>query len=95
MMGTIRIIDSNNIQYGTTKIFMRDPEKLLLDDHLHRIIMEKILTLQRWIRAQLEQMRYQKFRQGIIKLQVKKGKNGSFFLILCANNLAFFLFFVY
>jgi len=71
-MRCIPIIDSEeNIQYGNTKIFMRDPEKLLLDDHLHRIIMEKILTLQRWIRAQLEHKRYKKFRAGVIKLQVK------------------------
>uniref|UniRef100_A0A915LS36 Myosin motor domain-containing protein n=1 Tax=Meloidogyne javanica TaxID=6303 RepID=A0A915LS36_MELJA len=69
-MRCIPIIDSEeNIQYGNTKIFMRDPEKLLLDDHLHRIIMEKILTLQRWIRAQLEHKRYKKFRAGVIKLQ--------------------------
>uniref|UniRef100_A0A1I8BZ14 Myosin motor domain-containing protein n=1 Tax=Meloidogyne hapla TaxID=6305 RepID=A0A1I8BZ14_MELHA len=69
-MRCIPIIDSEeNIQYGNTKIFMRDPEKLLLDDHLHRVIMEKILTLQRWIRAQLEHKRFKKFRQGVIKLQ--------------------------
>uniref|UniRef100_A0A915P0B4 Uncharacterized protein n=1 Tax=Meloidogyne floridensis TaxID=298350 RepID=A0A915P0B4_9BILA len=66
-MRCIPIIDSEeNIQYGNTKIFMRDPEKLLLDDHLHRIIMEKILTLQRWIRAQLEHKRYKKFRAGAL-----------------------------
>ena len=35
-------IESNNIQYGISKIFMRDAEKLILDDHLHRTIMHHI-----------------------------------------------------
>ncbi|KAL3088833.1 hypothetical protein niasHS_009125 [Heterodera schachtii] len=66
---SIPVIDYNNLQYGNKKIFMRDTEKLLLDDHLHRVIMKNIVTLQRWFRAKLEQHHYQKFRQGIIKLQ--------------------------
>jgi myosin-9 len=31
------LIDSESVQYGKTKIYMRDAEKLLLDDHLHRV----------------------------------------------------------
>ncbi|KAI3421294.1 hypothetical protein GPALN_014914 [Globodera pallida] len=66
---SIPAIEYTNLQYGNTKIFMRDTEKLLLDDHLHRVIMKNIVTLQRWFRAKLEQRHYQKFRQGIVKLQ--------------------------
>ncbi|VDM68427.1 unnamed protein product [Strongylus vulgaris] len=31
-----------NIQYGVSKIYMRDAEKLILDDHLHKVIMQHI-----------------------------------------------------
>ena len=63
-------IDENNVQYGRTKIFLRDAEKLLLDDHLHRIIMEHIYTLQHWFRSVLARRKYLKLRAGIINLQV-------------------------
>lgn len=49
---------------------MRDAEKLLLDDHLHRAIMEHIYRLQSHFRALLTRKHYLKFRNGIIKLQV-------------------------
>uniref|UniRef100_A0A915CWR4 Protein kinase domain-containing protein n=1 Tax=Ditylenchus dipsaci TaxID=166011 RepID=A0A915CWR4_9BILA len=55
--------------YGKSKIFMRDAEKLLLDDHLHRIIMDHIYKLQSYFRALLTRRRYLKMRNGIIKLQ--------------------------
>lgn len=51
---------------------MRDAEKLLLDDHLHRVIMQQILTLQGWFRTMLARKRFVKFRTGIVKLQVSK-----------------------
>uniref|UniRef100_A0A914PHG0 Myosin motor domain-containing protein n=1 Tax=Panagrolaimus davidi TaxID=227884 RepID=A0A914PHG0_9BILA len=62
-------IDANNVQYGRTKIFLRDAEKLLLDDHLHRIIMQHIHTLQHWFRSVLARRKYLKLRAGIINLQ--------------------------
>lgn len=31
------LIEKDSVQYGKTKIYMRDAEKLLLDDHLHRV----------------------------------------------------------
>ncbi|CCD71914.1 Unconventional myosin-IXa-like [Caenorhabditis elegans] len=62
-------IDNDNIQYGTNKIFMRDAEKLILDDHLHRTIMQSIDTLQRWFRTMLARKRYLRMKEGIIKIQ--------------------------
>lgn len=62
-------IDENNIQYGTNKVFMRDAEKLILDDHLHKTIMQHIDTLQRWFRTMIARKRYLKLKQGIIKIQ--------------------------
>lgn len=49
---------------------MRDSEKLLLDDHLHRVIMKHIYRLQSHFRTLLARKHYLKFRNGIIKLQV-------------------------
>ncbi|KHJ95256.1 myosin head [Oesophagostomum dentatum] len=62
-------IAADNIQYGVTKIYMRDAEKLMLDDHLHRVIMQHIETLQRWFRTVIARKRYLRLRQGIIKIQ--------------------------
>ncbi|CAL2029784.1 unnamed protein product [Caenorhabditis brenneri] len=62
-------LDNDNIQYGTNKIFMRDAEKLILDDHLHRTIMQSIDTLQRWFRTMLARKRYLRMKEGIIKIQ--------------------------
>uniref|UniRef100_A0A8R1DFX9 Uncharacterized protein n=1 Tax=Caenorhabditis japonica TaxID=281687 RepID=A0A8R1DFX9_CAEJA len=62
-------IDNENIQYGTHKIFMRDAEKLILDDHLHRTIMQSIDTLQRWFRTLLARKRYLRMKEGIVKIQ--------------------------
>ncbi|CAI2315989.1 unnamed protein product [Caenorhabditis sp. 36 PRJEB53466] len=62
-------IDNDNIQYGTSKIFMRDAEKLILDDHLHRTIMQSIDTLQRWFRTLLARKRFLRMKDGIVKIQ--------------------------
>ncbi|RCN30953.1 phorbol esters/diacylglycerol binding domain protein [Ancylostoma caninum] len=35
-------IAADSVQYGVSKIYMRDAEKLILDDHLHRVIMQHI-----------------------------------------------------
>lgn len=36
-------------QIGITKIFMRESEKLSLDEQLHQQILKRIITLQRWV----------------------------------------------
>lgn len=48
---------------------MRDAEKLLLDDHLHRVIMEHIYSLQRWFRSTLVRRRYIRLKSTILNLQ--------------------------
>jgi myosin-9 len=70
-INTHPLIDRNNVEFGLTKVFMRDAEKLLLDDHLHRIIIEKIVCIQRWFHAVLARRRFLRFRNGIIRLQVR------------------------
>lgn len=51
---------------------MRDAEKLLFDDHLHRVIIGHIITLQKHFRSLLARKQFLKLRNGIIVLQVKK-----------------------
>uniref|UniRef100_A0A158P6T6 Myosin motor domain-containing protein n=1 Tax=Angiostrongylus cantonensis TaxID=6313 RepID=A0A158P6T6_ANGCA len=69
-LSTYPSFEPDNVQYGVTKIYMRDAEKLMLDDHLHRVIMQHIDTLQRWFRMIIARKRYLRFKQGIVKIQV-------------------------
>ncbi|CAJ0954851.1 unnamed protein product, partial [Mesorhabditis belari] len=63
------LIQEDNVQYGLTKVFMRDAEKLILDDFLHRTIMQHIVTLQRWFRTVLARKKYLRLRNGVIRIQ--------------------------
>jgi myosin-9 len=62
-------IDRSNVQFGLTKIFMRDAEKLIIDDQLHRVIIAHILRLQGWFRTQIARRRFLKIRAGVVKIQ--------------------------
>ncbi|VDM63316.1 unnamed protein product [Angiostrongylus costaricensis] len=68
-LSTYPSFQPDNVQYGVTKIYMRDAEKLMLDDQLHRVIMQHIDTLQRWFRMIIARKRYLRFKQGIVKIQ--------------------------
>ncbi|CAG9541021.1 unnamed protein product [Cercopithifilaria johnstoni] len=63
------LINSNEVQFGISKVFMRDAEKLILDDHLHRVIIKHIETLQRYIQALVTRRKYIKLRNTIIAMQ--------------------------
>ena len=39
----------NMYQIGNTKVFMRESEKLVLDERLHEEILRRIINLQRWV----------------------------------------------
>uniref|UniRef100_A0A915PKD8 Uncharacterized protein n=1 Tax=Setaria digitata TaxID=48799 RepID=A0A915PKD8_9BILA len=62
-------IDNNEVQFGITKVFMRDAEKLILDDHLHRVITKHIETLQCCIQALITRRKYVKLRSTVIAMQ--------------------------
>ena len=42
-------LNKDNYQIGKSKIFMRESEKLVLDERLHQEILRKIISLQRWV----------------------------------------------
>ncbi|VDO11982.1 unnamed protein product [Haemonchus placei] len=67
-------ISPDNVQYGVSKIYMRDAEKLILDDHLHRVIMQHIgefVTCSVLSSTNFHaRKRYLRLKQGIVKIQV-------------------------
>lgn len=64
-------LNRDNYQLGTTKIFLRESEKVKLDYRLHQQIMASIVTIQRWTRAVLERRRFFRLREAVILIQVR------------------------
>lgn len=62
-------LNRDNYQLGSTKIFLRESEKIKLDCKLHQQIMASIVTIQRWFRACLDRRRFLKIRQAVIQIQ--------------------------
>lgn len=65
-------LNRDNYQLGTSKIFLRESEKVKLDYRLHQQIMASIVAIQRWTRAMLEQRRFRRLREAVILIQVRK-----------------------
>lgn len=51
-------LNTDNYQMGTTKIFMRETEKVNLDLILHEEILKRIVCLQRWVRVWIARRAY-------------------------------------
>lgn len=62
-------LNRDNYQLGSTKIFLRESEKIKLDCKLHQQIMASIVTIQRWFRACLDRRRFLKVRQAVVQIQ--------------------------
>ena len=52
-------------------MFLRESEKLLLDEALHTAIMRRVIFIQRWVKARLERRCFLRLREATIVLQVK------------------------
>lgn len=50
---------------------MKEPERQLLQDTLHKDVMRKIIFLQRWFRARLQRKEFLDMRQAAILIQVR------------------------
>ncbi|KAF5887555.1 unconventional myosin-IXb-like isoform X2, partial [Clarias magur] len=61
--------DKNNFQIGKTKVFLKEEERLNLQDSLHREAMRRILLLQRWFRACLTRKHFLIKKRAIIIVQ--------------------------
>lgn len=64
-------LNRDNYQLGTSKIFLRESEKVKLDYRLHQQIMASIVAIQRWTRAVLERRRFLRLREAVILIQVR------------------------
>ncbi|XP_065714096.1 unconventional myosin-IXb isoform X3 [Patagioenas fasciata] len=62
-------LDENYYQIGTTKVFMKEAERQVLQDTLHKEVIRKIILLQSWLRMVLERRRFLRTRQAAIALQ--------------------------
>lgn len=62
-------LNRDNYQMGKTKIFMRESEKLALDNLLHQEILRRIITLQRWVRTWLTRRRFLQMKNAAVCLQ--------------------------
>lgn len=62
-------LNLNNYQMGKSKVFLRECEKLRLDEFLHHTIMQHIVTLQRWIRTWLARRHYNKMKEAVTVIQ--------------------------
>ncbi|KAM6039857.1 unconventional myosin-IXb isoform 2-T3 [Theristicus caerulescens] len=62
-------LDENYYQIGTTKVFMKEAERQILQDTLHKEVIRKIILLQSWLRMVLERRRFLRTRQAAIVLQ--------------------------
>ncbi|XP_030322022.1 unconventional myosin-IXb isoform X1 [Calypte anna] len=62
-------LDENYYQIGMTKVFMKEAERQVLQDTLHKEVIKKIILLQSWLRMVLERKRFLRTRQAAIVLQ--------------------------
>uniref|UniRef100_A0A8B9C2W4 Myosin IXB n=1 Tax=Anser brachyrhynchus TaxID=132585 RepID=A0A8B9C2W4_9AVES len=62
-------LDKNYCQIGKTKVFMKEAERQILQETLHKEVIRKIILLQSWLRMVLERRRFLRTRQAAIVLQ--------------------------
>lgn len=54
---------------GTSKIYMRESQKMSLDYKLHTKIIESIVSIQRWFKSKSQRDKFLSFRAAAIKIQ--------------------------
>uniref|UniRef100_A0A8C9Z860 Myosin IXB n=1 Tax=Sander lucioperca TaxID=283035 RepID=A0A8C9Z860_SANLU len=62
-------LDPTTYQIGKTKVFLKELERQLLLDTLHKDVMRKIIFLQRWCRGRLQRKEFLDMRQAAILIQ--------------------------
>uniref|UniRef100_A0A673LXV4 Unconventional myosin-IXb-like n=1 Tax=Sinocyclocheilus rhinocerous TaxID=307959 RepID=A0A673LXV4_9TELE len=63
-------LPSSSFQIGRTKVFLKESERQILQEALHKEVMRSIIILQRWFRSCLMRKQYLREREGIITIQV-------------------------
>ncbi|XP_041464110.1 unconventional myosin-IXAa-like isoform X3 [Lytechinus variegatus] len=62
-------LDDTNYQIGKSKVFLRESERVKLQEALHAHVLQRICKIQWWYRGILARRRYLETRESIIKLQ--------------------------
>ncbi|XP_025078499.1 unconventional myosin-IXa-like isoform X4 [Pomacea canaliculata] len=62
-------LNTDHYQIGINKVFLRETEKLLLDEALHAAIMRRVIFIQRWVKACLERRYFLRLREATVVLQ--------------------------
>ncbi|XP_073784076.1 unconventional myosin-IXb isoform X4 [Danio rerio] len=62
-------LPGSSFQIGRTKVFLKESERQILQETLHKEVMRRIIILQRWFRACLMRKQYLRGRKGIITIQ--------------------------
>ncbi|BFZ01247.1 hypothetical protein BsWGS_04286 [Bradybaena similaris] len=62
-------LKEENYQIGMTKIFLRESEKMQLDEALHSAIMKRVVTIQTWVKACLDRKAFLRSKESIICIQ--------------------------
>ncbi|XP_066598985.1 unconventional myosin-IXb-like isoform X2 [Prorops nasuta] len=62
-------LNKDNYQLGTSKVFLRESEKIKLDIELHQQIITSITTIQNWFRACLERRKFLRLRNAVVQIQ--------------------------
>ncbi|XP_031621134.1 unconventional myosin-IXb-like isoform X2 [Contarinia nasturtii] len=62
-------LNKQHYQLGTTKIYMRESQKMSLDYKLHTKIIESIVSIQRWFKTKIQREKFTSFRTAAIKIQ--------------------------
>lgn len=74
-------LNRDNYQLGSTKVFLRESEKIKLDIELHQQIITSITTIQKWFRACLERRRFVRLKNAAVQIQ-------SFWRMVTAQRMA-------
>lgn len=62
-------LNKQHYQLGTTKIYMRESQKMSLDYKLHTRIIESIIMIQRWFKTRIQKEKFATCRSAAIKIQ--------------------------
>ncbi|XP_074060538.1 unconventional myosin-IXb isoform X3 [Macrotis lagotis] len=62
-------MDKKNYQIGETKVFMKETERQILQETLHKEVIRKIILLQSWTRMVLERRHFLQVKQAAITIQ--------------------------
>ncbi|XP_071794480.1 unconventional myosin-IXb-like isoform X1 [Asterias amurensis] len=69
-------LDPKHYQLGKSKVFLRESERLKLQEALHNHVLKRIVTVQRWMRGILQRQRYLQIKYSTIVIQ--SGVRGMF-----------------